>query len=493
MKTTYGAIFAALMLTATPAWSQTIPELEPYLKGEGFIKGNAAGDGIYTDVVIGTGEDELRAGRLSLSLDGANLTDLMMEDVTIPPGADGIQGTVKRIVVENSAIPLNLDGDDQRAVFDWLLNMDADRLAIEDFEIFDNEMTFKVASLKAENVRDGFFETISLSGVTIDGVGEDGESFSGTLDDLRVNGIGAGWLIYLRMAELDGSALPESEKVFTDPEMDFLKDFMLSDHAHHMRLVGMSMQKFAIAVQGLPVFDIDAMNYDVTGYSGSLPVAANFQINGAVDLEAAGQISKDDQQSAQGIQAFRAVYGQSTVNFSAAMQQTWNEVEKVAKIENMEYVFEKLLRISVKSVFSGYEPSRLLEALEDPNDDLTVLSIMDNAEVSQTSIKITDLGVLDVGFTLAPPQVKREQIAFQAAQIAGIGVLQAMQLGIKLNGSIAEVLSGFITNGGTIEVRQSPGKAIPMAQFYKLMANPEDQAAMRSLLSTLDLEVLGAP
>ncbi|MEM9204812.1 MAG: hypothetical protein AAGA88_00655, partial [Pseudomonadota bacterium] len=137
----------------------------------------------------------------------------------------------------------------------------------------------------------------------------------------------------------------------------------------------------------------------------------------------------------------------------------------------------------------GGAPSRTLEAVSDPRDDVRLLDINADVNLQNSSVAISDRGALDMGFSLAPPGLDRNMIAMQAAQFSTFGVMQATQMGIKLSGDIANAISSFIRSGGTVRLSQTPGSSIPLGAIMGAGVGDNPVGNFSDILPSIDLEV----
>lgn len=494
IRPTLYALLSFLLFVA-PAGAEPIEELQPFSDPDTPISGTATGEGAYEGVTIGQGEDQITVKRLSVSMDGNLLTDLSMQDVVLPPGDDGVSGTIDRIIVENSAIPLNLDEENPEEVFDWLLNLNADRLAIEGLSMSDGDWSFEVKTLAAENVVDGYFSALRLNGLTASGTDEGGNAIDVELDRVSVRGVGLAWMLFARASALDQFGDDAKDQPLGGDAFEFLDAFDLADYADQLRLQGIDMTGVQVSANGAEVFELEAYETRVTDYSGDMPAAGNYAVNGTFNVETIQALAADDPQVQLGLQAFQALYGGATVAFSSTGEQLWYEDDEVTTVEATLLELDRLLRIDLDLAFTDYDPAATIIALNDQDDDITLASISKDAAIEELSVRVSDLGALELGFSLAPPGIERQKIANQAAQFAGIGVVQAMQFGISLSGSVAEVVSGFISKGGTIEVRQEEGTSLPWAPIQAMTTdadNPETQQKVMDNLKNLKLEIVGS-
>lgn len=495
MRTAFSATaLLGLALLLSPAAAEPITELQPFAKDGKQATGTKTGAGEYERVTLGEGSDAATADRLSITMDGNSLTDLTLENVKVPAGADGTRGTIDRIVVENSGIPLDLDEDDPEEIFRWLLNLDADRLALEGVSIIDDDVTIKVGTLAAESIVDGYFSALRISDLEFVGVDDDtGAPFNVVLDRFSVRGFGAGWALYARAAAADQiKASGDTDQPFAGDDFAFLDAFKLADFLNHLRLQGIDMDGLKVSVNGSGLVEIPQFETKTTAFSGAMPAGGTMAMNGTVNIETARSLSGDNPQAQLGMQAFQAMYGGPSVAFSANGETQWIADEQTVRTPDFAIVLDRLMRIGFDMTMTGYDPADGLDALLDPDDDKTMQTAMQDATVTELALRVRDLGALDIGFGLAPPGIDRNQIAAQAAQFAGIGVVQAMQFGISLTGSVAEVVSGFIRDGGMVEVRLQDGATLPWAPLQELLANPEDQAKAMGYLKHLKLEIVGA-
>lgn len=484
-----------VFLLAPPAFAEPVSELEPFLEDGVEVTGTPAGNGVYESVKIGKPGEQVLAERLTVSVDGNRLTDLLLENVSVPQDGDEAHGTIERVIVENSAIPLDFDDDKPEEAFEWLLNLDADRLAIEGLVLVDPEenVNMRIKTFAAENVVDGYFSGVRLSGLEMDGIDDDGRPFKIDLDRMAIRGFGAGWLLMARAAVREQEAAGEKNlEALADDDAAFMDAFKLADYLHHLRFQGIEIEGLTIATNGAEILSLASYESKATDYSGQFPVAGTSDFSGQVNLSTAQSLSADNPQAQLGLQAFVALYGQPTVAFSGSGQSVWSAEERTITTTDSFIQFERLARIGFDLTMKNYDPSDFVKALMDPNDDLTMENVMTESIISQLGIRIIDLGALDIGFSLAPPGIDRSQIAAQAAQFAGIGVVQAMQLGIEISGSVAEIVAGFIQNGGTIEVRLQDGSEVPMAPFEDLASGPEGAAKAMQALKDIKLVISGS-
>lgn len=491
--TRMAASLLAITLAVAPAAAEPITELEPFLKDGAVAEGTPAGDGSYTDVTLGK-DGETKVEKFSFSVDGDRLTDLRMEGISGAPDEDGTVATGDLIEVVGSSIPMDLENAEPKEIFDFFLGLDTERAALKGFKVVDGDIVTTLEELAIDDVVDGRVGSIVMSNLLVDGKTDDGQPLKVRIGEVSLRGAGAAWAIYMRnLADVSAPSDDPAMEALLSDETAFLNDYKLSDYLHQMKLESMAIRDLTVDVEGKPVFELDAYEFKTTQFVDDFPVAGVGAFSGSVNMETISDLPMDSPQAAMGMKAFLAAYGKPVVAFSGRTEQIWSEAERKATVTVLGLEIDGLLKQSLDMTITGYNPADVLAAAESFDDDITMVSVMEGAMVEDMALSLTDEGALDIGFSLAPPGIERGQIAAQAGQFAGIGVVQAMQYGISLSGSIAEVVTGFIKDGGTITIRQADGSSLPMGKLYTLMADPENEALAMEILSQIKLEVTGSP
>ncbi|MCB1492634.1 MAG: hypothetical protein KDJ77_12710, partial [Rhodobiaceae bacterium] len=375
MKTAFTALaLVGLMLMLAPAAADPITELQPFL-GEGkIISGNKTGDGVYDGITFGENGEKGSAERLSIEMDGNNLTNLTMEQVVILD-PDGTKGTIGRIVVDNSSIPLNLDKEDPKAFFAWILSLNADRLAIEDLNVGSKDSTVTIGTVAAENVRNGYFDELKIENLAVDGTSDEGVPFTVTIDKASMRGVGAAWMLYMRSMALEQASTSSANMSsnLSGEDFAFLDDFKLADHVDQLRLKGFTFSGLKVVSNGADLFNLDSYTGHITDYSGAFPVAGEYTLSGSVNVETIRGLSESNPQAQMGLQMFQAAYGDPVVNFSGSGEQSYSK-ETRTMVSRMKIIeLDRLMKINLYTVFDNYDPADFIEALYDPNDDKTMV------------------------------------------------------------------------------------------------------------------------
>ncbi|MEM6667245.1 MAG: hypothetical protein AAF638_12680 [Pseudomonadota bacterium] len=487
-----------LMISGGPGLADPITELEPFLAPDETAEGTPLGGGAYADVVITeAGERVVTAARLEIEIDGAILRNLKIDSLTLLESGDNPGGAIARVTVRDADIPLDLDLEDEKAVFGYFLSANAAEMSIEGAAFADEDATVTLDKLAATELVDGRFGLVQMSGLAITAVEGDDPPVTVNMADFRLGGMGVGIALFAHAMAEDGVTMQPGGLPFGTPQPDmadasFLDGFSLKGHEDHMRFEEVVFAGVTVAIDGNEVMRIDDFAQKVTAFSGDMPAAATTALSGSFNLDTIAALSSDDPRAGATIGAVRSLLGRPDVRFEGGGTTNWAPSSGTLTSMDGGVTIDGILRIAGDQVVTGYDPARMLEAAVDPNDALTARSAMEGAVFEDIAIRLTDLGGLDIAFAILPPSIDRGQIAMQAAQFAGLAAMQVLQTGMTLNGNLPEIASAFIQSGGTLEIALSDGVRLPM-DILLTLSETADADALIGLASKLSLDISHTP